>query len=159
MPSRCAPSSLSDRNRDAATRGVPRLQVAPRPDALGHGAGQNIRKPARLLPGSRALLWAACHAPTSRSQRPLLSSLRAQRSNPENHQARTGLLRRFAPRDDEDASRQQKAALEGAAFEIQRGVTYAASDSPPPCTGPESLPLASTSRSTNSITAIGALSP
>ena len=36
---------------------------------------------------------------------------------------------------------------------------YASSPSSKVCTGPESRPLASTSRSTNSITAIGALSP
>ncbi len=36
---------------------------------------------------------------------------------------------------------------------------YAASDSSCTCTGPLSWPLALTSRSTNSITAIGALSP
>ncbi|SDP37552.1 hypothetical protein SAMN05444050_6638 [Afipia sp. GAS231] len=53
----------------------------------------------------------------------------------------------------------KKAAPGGAAFEIQTlRKAYAASEAFS-CTGPESRPLASTSRSTNSITAIGALSP
>jgi hypothetical protein len=78
----------------------------------------------------------------------------------------SGLLRRVAPlrkrlafAAGNDACN-KKAALKAPLFENRLGgkSAYAASASFS-CTGPESRPLASTSRSTNSITAIAALSP
>ena len=57
-----------------------------------------------------------------------------------------------------DGDAHKKSGAQGAAFENQFEEAYAASAAFS-CTGPESRPLASTSRSTNSITAIGALSP
>ena len=53
----------------------------------------------------------------------------------------------------------QKSGARWRRFSIPYQRAYAASASAFSCTGPESLPLASTSRSTNSMTAIAALSP